>query len=102
VTRARNSSLFFPELSVASFTVTSIGERGAEQIFAVIFPPQVAIMALGSPHQEVMAINSSIKIRSVIKASLAANHRISDGWIRARFLYPLNQLLQNPQALWTV
>ncbi|PKH02386.1 hypothetical protein CXF72_11955 [Psychromonas sp. MB-3u-54] len=102
VTRARNGSLVFSELSGGSFTVTSIGERGAEQMFAVIFPPQVAILALGSPHQEVMAVDSSIKIRSVIEASLAADHRVSDGRIGARFLYQLNQLLQNPQALWTV
>lgn len=100
VTRARNGSLVFSELSGGSFTVTSIGERGAEQMFAVIFPPQVAILALGSPHQEVMAVDGSIKIRSVIEASLAADHRVSDGHIGARFLYQLNQLLQKPQALW--
>ncbi|MFT6987831.1 MAG: pyruvate dehydrogenase E2 component (dihydrolipoamide acetyltransferase) [Psychromonas sp.] len=101
VTRARNGSLVFSELSGGSFTVTSIGERGAEQMFAVIFPPQVAILALGSPHQEVMAVDGSIKIRSVIEASLAADHRVSDGRIGARFLYQLNQLLQKPEALWT-
>jgi len=102
VTRARNGSLVFSELSGGSFTVTSIGERGAEQMFAVIFPPQVAILALGSPHQEVLAVDGAIKIRSVIEASLAADHRVSDGHIGARFLYQLNQLLQNPEALWTV
>lgn len=102
VTHARNDSLVFSELSGGSFTVTSIGERGAEQMFAVIFPPQVAILALGSPHQEVMAVDGSIKIRSVIEASLAADHRVSDGRIGARFLYQLNQLLQKPQALWAV
>lgn len=102
VTRARNGSLLFSELSGGSFTVTSIGERGAEQMFAVIFPPQVAILALGSPHQEVMAVAGSIKIRSVIEASLAADHRVSDGRTGAHFLYQLNQLLQKPEALWTV
>ena len=102
VRRARNGSLVFSELSGGSFTVTSIGERGAEQMFAVIFPPQVAILALGSPHQEVMAVDGSIKIRSIIEASLAADHRVSDGRIGARFLYQLNQLLQKPEALWTV
>ena len=102
VTRARNGRLVFSELSGGSFTVTSLGERGAEQMFAVIFPPQVAILALGSPHQEVLAVDASIKIRSVIEASLAADHRVSDGRIGARFLYQLNQLLQKPQVLWTV
>ncbi|MFT6927876.1 MAG: pyruvate dehydrogenase E2 component (dihydrolipoamide acetyltransferase) [Psychromonas sp.] len=102
VTHARNGSLLFSELSGGSFTVTSLGERGAEQMFAVIFPPQVAILALGSPHQEVMAVADAVKIRSVIEASLAADHRVSDGRIGARLLYQLNQLLQKPEALWTV
>ncbi|WP_372880394.1 dihydrolipoamide acetyltransferase family protein [Psychromonas sp.] len=100
VTRARNNSLLFSELSGGSFTVTSIGERGAEQMFAVIFPPQVAIIALGSAHQEALVVNGEIQIRSVIEASLAADHRVSDGRTGARFLYQLNQLLQKPAALW--
>jgi len=100
VTRARNNSLVFSELSGGSFTVTSLGERGAEQMFAVIFPPQVAIIALGSPHREALVIDGEIQIRSVIEASLAADHRVSDGRTGARFLYQLNQLLQEPAALW--
>ncbi len=100
VTRARNNSLVFSELSGGSFTVTSLGERGAEQMFAVIFPPQVAIIALGSPHQEALVVDGEIQIRSVIEASLAADHRVSDGRTGARFLYQLNQLLQKPAALW--
>ncbi|MGB5446060.1 MAG: 2-oxo acid dehydrogenase subunit E2, partial [Psychromonas sp.] len=101
VTRARNNSLLFSELSGGSFTVTSLGERGAEQMFAVIFPPQVAIIALGSPHKEALVIDGEIQIRSVIEASLAADHRVSDGRTGARFLYQLNQLLQQPEVLWT-
>jgi pyruvate dehydrogenase E2 component (dihydrolipoamide acetyltransferase) len=100
VARARNGSLVASQLSGGSCTVTSIGERGAEQMFAVIYPPQVAIIALGSPHQEVLVIDDAMHIRSVIDASLAADHRVSDGHIGARFLYQLNQLLQNPEGLW--
>ena len=69
-------------------------------MFAVIYPPQVAIIALGSPHQEVLVIDDAIHIRWVIDASLAADHRVSDGHSGARFLYQLNQLLQNPESLW--
>ncbi|MDX2320897.1 MAG: dihydrolipoamide acetyltransferase family protein [Moritella sp.] len=100
VSRSRNGSLAASQLSGGSCTVTSIGERGAEQMFAVIYPPQVAIIALGSPHQEVLAIDGAVHIRSVIDASLAADHRVSDGHIGARFLYQLNQLLQDPEILW--
>ncbi len=102
VLRARNASLRASELNAASFTVSNIGERGAEQMFAVIYPPQVAIIALGSPHQEAMVIDGGIHIRSIIEATLAADHRVSDGHIGARLLYQLNQQLQKPEELWTV
>ncbi len=100
VSRARNGNLVYSQLTGGTCTVTSIGERGAEQMFAVIYPPQVAIIALGSPHQEVLVIDDAIHIRWVIDASLAADHRVSDGHSGARFLYQLNQLLQNPESLW--
>ncbi len=102
VLRARNASLRASELSAASFTVSNIGERGAEQMLAVIYPPQVAIIALGSPHQEAMIIDGGIQIRSIIEATLAADHRVSDGHIGARLLYQLNQQLQKPEELWIV
>ena len=102
VSRARNASLRISELSGGSFTVTNIGERGAEQMFAVIYPPQVAIIALGTPHQEAMIIDGGIQIRSIIEATLAADHRVSDGHIGARLLYQLNQQLQKPEDLWII
>lgn len=102
ISRARNASLRASELNAASFTVSNIGERGAEQMFAVIYPPQVAIIALGSPHQEAMIIDGGIQIRSIIEATLAADHRVSDGHMGARLLYQLNQQLQKPEELWTI
>ncbi|MCW8996460.1 MAG: 2-oxo acid dehydrogenase subunit E2, partial [Psychromonas sp.] len=102
VARARSASLRSSELSGGSFTVTNIGERGAEQMFAVIYPPQVAIIALGTAHQEAMVINGGIQIRSIIEATLAADHRVSDGHTGARLLYQLNQQLQKPEDLWMI
>lgn len=102
VIRARDGSLRVSEMSGGSCTVTSIGERGAEQMFAVIYPPQVAIIALGSAHLQPLIVDASVQVRSVINASIAADHRVSDGQIGARFLYQLNQQLQKPEQLWSV
>lgn len=102
VERARSGSLRVSELSDSSCTVTSIGERGAEQMFAVIYPPQVAIIALGSAHQEAMIVEGIVQVRSIIEATLAADHRVSDGHIGARLLYQLNQQLQKPDELWSI
>ncbi|HXV95026.1 MAG TPA: dihydrolipoamide acetyltransferase family protein, partial [Gaiellaceae bacterium] len=45
--RARAGSLRSSELSDPTITVTSIGERGVESLYGVIFPPQVAIVGFG-------------------------------------------------------
>jgi pyruvate dehydrogenase E2 component (dihydrolipoamide acetyltransferase) len=89
------------QLTGATCCVSSIGERGAEQMSAIILPPQVAIVALGSPHQEALVIDGEVKVCDVIISSLAADHRVSDGHIGAKFLFQLNNLLQQPELLWT-
>ena len=102
VSAARTASLRISELTGATCSVTSIGDRGAQQMFAVIYPPQVAIIALGSAHQQTMVVDGKMQMRSVIEATLAADHRISNGHIGARFLYQLNQQLQMPEKLWDI
>jgi pyruvate dehydrogenase E2 component (dihydrolipoamide acetyltransferase) len=49
-----------------------------------------------------MVIDGGIHVRSVIEATLAADHRVSDGHTGARLLYQLNQKLQKPEELWTI
>ena len=44
VQRARAGTLRNSELSDPKITVTSLGEQGAETVFPVIYPPQVAIV----------------------------------------------------------
>ena len=47
VQRARAGGLRSSELSDPTITVTSLGERGAETVIGVIYPPQVAIVGFG-------------------------------------------------------
>lgn len=89
------------QLTGGTCCVSSVGERGAEQMSAVILPPQVAIIALGSPHQQALVVDGELKVRDVIIAGLSADHRVSDGHIGAKFLYQLNKLIQKPEQLWT-
>ena len=52
VARARRGRLRPSELGGASITVTNLGDRGAESVFGVIVPPQVALVGFGSIHDE--------------------------------------------------
>jgi pyruvate dehydrogenase E2 component (dihydrolipoamide acetyltransferase) len=48
VRRARTGGLRSSELGSPTVTVTSLGDRGAETVIGIIYPPQVAIIGFGS------------------------------------------------------
>lgn len=99
VQRARAGSLRSSELTSATITVTNLGEQSVENVFGVIYPPQVALVGFGGVREQVVAEQGAMKILPVVHASLAADHRASDGQLGARFLIHLDALLQNPEAL---
>lgn len=92
--RLRGSELFEPTV-----TVSSLGERGVESLFGVIYPPQVAIVGFGAVVKQPRAIEDRIDVRPVITATLAADHRASDGHRGALLLLEIERLLQHPEAL---
>lgn len=99
VQRARAGRLRASELTDPTVTVTSLGENGVETVFPVIYPPQVAIVGFGSVVERPWSVDGRIESRRVITASLAADHRASDGHRGALFLRALDRHLQNPEAL---
>lgn len=97
--RARESRLRSSELSDPTITVTALGERGVETVFGVIHPPQVAMVGFGTTLDRPWAVDGLLGVRPVVMASLAADHRVSDGHRGARFLAALGELLQHPETL---
>lgn len=98
-TRARAGSLRSSELMDSTITVTSLGERGVEGIFGIIYPPQVAIIGLGRIVERPWAVAGKLEVRPVMQATLAADHRVTDGHAGARLLSEIDKLLQKPEAL---
>lgn len=99
IPRARALKLRSSELSDATITVTNIGDGGADTIFGVIYPPQVAIIGFGNISEQPFAEKGMLGIRTKIFATLAGDHRATDGLTGSRFLVALNNHLQNPEAL---
>jgi pyruvate dehydrogenase E2 component (dihydrolipoamide acetyltransferase) len=99
VTRARSGHLRSSELGDGTITVTNLGDRGAESVFGVIFPPQVALVGLGRIVDEPAAVEGRVELRPRIFASLSADHRASDGHRGGLFLEKLDRLLQAPEKL---
>lgn len=99
VTRARAGSLRSSEMSDATVTVTNLGEQGVEVVHGVIYPPQVALIGFGRVAMRPWAEKNALSAEPVVVASLAADHRASDGHRGARFLSALNEALQYPEDL---
>jgi pyruvate dehydrogenase E2 component (dihydrolipoamide acetyltransferase) len=99
VSRARSWSLRSSELSDPTITVTSVGERGAESVLPVIFPPQVAIVGFGRLVERPWISEGQILPCPVVQATLAADHRVTDGHRAGAFLSALQRLLEEPENL---
>lgn len=99
ITRVRSGRLRSSEMADPTVTLTSLGEQGVEEVFGVIYPPQVAIVGLGRITDTPRAENGTVAVRKVIRATLAADHRVSDGHRGALYLSLLARLLQTPEKL---
>lgn len=99
VARARSFSLRSSEMSDPTITVTNLGDKGVDAVFGVIYPPQVALVGFGRPAQRVCVIDGGIRVVTAVQATLAADHRASDGHRGALFLAAINELLQQPDLL---
>jgi len=99
VARVRAGRLRSSELTSATITVTSLGERGCEAVWPVINPPQVAIVGFGAIIQRPWVEGSSVVPHQTVVATLAADHRVSDGHRGSLFLSALDHLLQEPEKL---
>ncbi len=99
VSRARSGGLRSSELNSATITVTSLGERGAESAQGIIYPPQVAIVGFGRIAPRPFVVNGGIEARPIVTATLAADHRVSDGHTGGLFLEALRNIVQEPEAL---
>jgi pyruvate dehydrogenase E2 component (dihydrolipoamide acetyltransferase) len=99
VGRARSFSLRSSEMSDPTITLTNLGDQGVDAVFGVIYPPQVAIVGFGQPAERVCVIDGGIRVVTTVQATLAADHRASDGHRGALFLAATNELLQQPDLL---
>jgi pyruvate dehydrogenase E2 component (dihydrolipoamide acetyltransferase) len=99
VDRARSGKLRSSELTDATITVTSLGERGVDAVVGVIYPPQVALVGFGRPAQRPWVVAGQVVPRPVVTATLSGDHRASDGHRGALFLARVEEMLQVPGKL---
>jgi pyruvate dehydrogenase E2 component (dihydrolipoamide acetyltransferase) len=99
VARARTGGLRSSELSDPTAAVTSLGDQGAECVLGIIHPPQTAMIGFGRVVERPWVAEGKIVVRPVVAASLAADHRVTDGRDGSNFLAAVGRLLQEPERL---
>jgi pyruvate dehydrogenase E2 component (dihydrolipoamide acetyltransferase) len=99
VQRTRAGRIRGSEMSDPTITVSSLGERGVEALYGIIYPPQVAIIGFGKIVTRPWVVDGAIGPRPVVTITLSADHRVSDGHAGALFLAEIGKLLQEPDKL---
>ena len=97
--RARANSLRSSEMTDPTITVTSLGERGVDSVFGIIYPPQLALVGFGKLVERPWVVDGKIVAQPVVSATLSGDHRATDGHRGALLLDAIDHLLQEPEKL---
>jgi len=97
--RVRSGRLRGSELTDPTITISSLGDRGVEALYGIIHPPQVALVGFGTPQMRPWIADNAVVAATVMSATLAADHRVSDGHRGGLFLGAITAALESPEAL---
>jgi pyruvate dehydrogenase E2 component (dihydrolipoamide acetyltransferase) len=92
---ARDGSIAVDDLAGSTFTVSNLGMFGVEEFSAIINPGEAAILAVASAMPTPVAIDDGIAVRSIMRLTLSADHRLVDGETGARFLNAIRRRLED-------
>ena len=100
VNRAREGRMQADDMMGSTFTVSNLGMYDVEHFIAIINPPQAAILAVGAVQQTpVVDAGGQLAVGTRMKATLSADHRVTDGAEAARFMQAFRKALEEPMRL---
>jgi pyruvate dehydrogenase E2 component (dihydrolipoamide acetyltransferase) len=97
VSRARDGKLQLVDLEDGTFTISNLGMFDIEQFVAVLNPPQVAILAVGSIDDRPLVVDGELEIAPTMTMTLTCDHRAIDGSEGAEFLRTVKALVESPE-----
>lgn len=100
VARAKNGRARPEELQGSTFTISNLGMFGeVEDFIAIINPPEAAILAVSSVRDVPVVKDAQIVPGRRMKATISADHRVTDGAEAAKFMQMVKQCLEEPLRL---
>ena len=94
VTRARTGTLERKDVEGATFTLSNLGMLGVDRFDAILNPPQVGILAVGSTRPRVVVRDGEMQVRPIAELTLTCDHRAVDGATGAGLLSRLREELE--------
>jgi len=91
---ARDKKLSLDDLSGGTLTITNLGMFGIRSFKAIINPPQVAILAVGTIEPRAVVVPGQIIAQQMMTLSLSVDHRAVNGAQAGEFLARLKELLE--------
>lgn len=97
--KARDRKLKPEEFTGSTFSVSNLGMFGIDQFTAIINPPEVGILAVGTASDTPVVVDGELTIQKRLRVTMSCDHRAVDGATGAKFLQTLRRLLENPLML---
>ena len=99
IERARSGKIHPDDVQGATFTVSNLGAFDVENFIAIINPPEAAILAVGTARQVPVVRDGEVTVGSQMKATISADHRVTDGAEAARYMQTFKSILEEPMRL---
>src|SRR5512138_2059004 len=97
--RARDRKLTPEEYTGSTFSISNLGMFGIDEFTAIINPPEVAILAIGTAQDVAVPHDGGYATRKRVRVTMSCDHRAVDGAVGATFLQTLRRLVENPLML---
>jgi pyruvate dehydrogenase E2 component (dihydrolipoamide acetyltransferase) len=97
--KARERKLTPEEYTGSTFSISNLGMFGIDQFTAIINPPEVGILAIGTATDVVVPEGDGFAVRKHLRVTMSCDHRAVDGAVGAAFLQTLRRVIENPLML---
>jgi pyruvate dehydrogenase E2 component (dihydrolipoamide acetyltransferase) len=99
VGRARSGKVRPEDIEGSTFSISNLGMYGIENFSAIINPPEAGILAVSAVQDVPMVVDGELVVGSQMKATISADHRVTDGAEAAEFMRVLADYLEEPMRL---